>query len=634
MIRLVLFRFTLIIFCLLYQGYAQKQVLKGKLLERINDCSNVDYQGPASTLLLLDESTQLLTELDLGDQNISHSSIGKNVSLSGEFKGKGHAYGKNNFAQNGFLVESIQTTSTSSDDLSLSTSLNGEPAITELSCLLIFADALDTVCPNNELNITNILFNNTINVNDAIKHSSRGQVGIKLGNGSSQAPTLHVYLNMNASGTSVYTIVSEMTSEANAQGYNLSDYDRVLFFPPAGTVNGSSSGWIGYAYIGGTRSVYNGFAGGSVDIFVHELGHNFGLHHACKDTNSNGIYDSDETYKDVTCVMGYSHSNLNHTAAYGPAKQAQMGWLNTFAGSTKFISSDQTLTLYPMSESISTQPGLRYVYFDRPDSSETYYVAYQRNYPGLARLWNSNDWDKVVVYKRISNNYSLQLDSLALGESYQDTTNNISIAFNSISSDYSQATVHFDFASLPTAVATSDVTRGLAPLIVNFDGSSSTSEGSIVTYDWDFGDGTSASGISVSHTYNQAGQFTATLTITNDSGAKHSDQISITVETFQNQAPSNLSATVNGSNISLNWQDNSDHEEGFIIEKGVRSGKGKNATMNWILLEYVNQNQTSYSENVENGTYYYKVKAFKGSEMTSYSNEIKVNVGSKGRKNK
>jgi PKD repeat protein len=54
---------------------------------------------------------------------------------------------------------------------------------------------------------------------------------------------------------------------------------------------------------------------------------------------------------------------------------------------------------------------------------------------------------------------------------------------------------------------------------VSFDGSGSTDDGTITKYAWDFGDGTAAgSGVKVSHTYAQAGTYTAKLTVTDNGG--------------------------------------------------------------------------------------------------------------------
>ena len=54
---------------------------------------------------------------------------------------------------------------------------------------------------------------------------------------------------------------------------------------------------------------------------------------------------------------------------------------------------------------------------------------------------------------------------------------------------------------------------------VSFDGSESLStEGSIVSYEWDFGEGNKTTGKSVNHTYNKTGEYTVQLIVTDDKG--------------------------------------------------------------------------------------------------------------------
>ncbi len=82
----------------------------------------------------------------------------------------------------------------------------------------------------------------------------------------------------------------------------------------------------------------------------------------------------------------------------------------------------------------------------------------------------------------------------------------------------------------PVANFTATPTSGAAPLAMSFDGSSSDdADGTISSYAWDFGDGSSGSGASVNHTYANAGTYVATLTVTDDDGATAQDSTAITV---------------------------------------------------------------------------------------------------------
>jgi PKD repeat protein len=72
---------------------------------------------------------------------------------------------------------------------------------------------------------------------------------------------------------------------------------------------------------------------------------------------------------------------------------------------------------------------------------------------------------------------------------------------------------------------------GKSPLLVRFDGTRSLDrDGSINSYRWDFGDGTSAVGGTAEHTYTRPGRKYATLTVTDNQGAADTDAVTITVE--------------------------------------------------------------------------------------------------------
>ena len=61
---------------------------------------------------------------------------------------------------------------------------------------------------------------------------------------------------------------------------------------------------------------------------------------------------------------------------------------------------------------------------------------------------------------------------------------------------------------------------------VDFDASGSA--GNIVSYEWDFGDETTETGISPSYTYQETGTYTVTLTVKDAAGNKHTDRLTVT----------------------------------------------------------------------------------------------------------
>lgn len=66
----------------------------------------------------------------------------------------------------------------------------------------------------------------------------------------------------------------------------------------------------------------------------------------------------------------------------------------------------------------------------------------------------------------------------------------------------------------PIAVLSANPVSGDAPLLVTFDASgSSDPNGDAITYNWDFGDGSTASGITIDHTFTTDGLFRVILTV-------------------------------------------------------------------------------------------------------------------------
>ncbi|SIN83114.1 PKD domain-containing protein [Chitinophaga niabensis] len=84
---------------------------------------------------------------------------------------------------------------------------------------------------------------------------------------------------------------------------------------------------------------------------------------------------------------------------------------------------------------------------------------------------------------------------------------------------------------------TASPAKGCIPFNVTFTDKSNPVNGTITTYSWDFGDGTTGSGSMPVHTYNNALSPTVTLTVTNSNGCTASKQISNIVDAAASLVP-------------------------------------------------------------------------------------------------
>ncbi len=81
----------------------------------------------------------------------------------------------------------------------------------------------------------------------------------------------------------------------------------------------------------------------------------------------------------------------------------------------------------------------------------------------------------------------------------------------------------------PSAAITATPLQGSAPLTVSFSGTGTDTDGGVVAYAWNFGDGMSAASQNPTHTYTAPGSYTATITVTDDNGASSQNTVHITV---------------------------------------------------------------------------------------------------------
>jgi outer membrane protein assembly factor BamB len=96
---------------------------------------------------------------------------------------------------------------------------------------------------------------------------------------------------------------------------------------------------------------------------------------------------------------------------------------------------------------------------------------------------------------------------------------------------------------------------------VNFDASSSSDDGSIISYSWEFGDGNSGSGMYTSHTYVYSDYFEATLTVTDNDGLIDSETKTIPIGSGENIRPT----------VDITYPDDGDELSGTITITGTAS---------------------------------------------------------------
>ncbi|HEV2495534.1 MAG TPA: PKD domain-containing protein [Terriglobia bacterium] len=150
---------------------------------------------------------------------------------------------------------------------------------------------------------------------------------------------------------------------------------------------------------------------------------------------------------------------------------------------------------------------------------------------------------------------------------------------------------------------------------------SSDPDGSIASYSWDFGDGTTVSNsASPQHVYQNAGNYAAVLTVTDNRGATGTAQVAITVTPGSLTAPTNLTGTAGRGSVTLKWTDNSTNQSGFYIERAP------SGTTSFARVGSVSGTTKTFTNTVSRGTYLFRVQAFNSTGVSAYSNIVTVRV--------
>jgi PKD repeat protein len=221
-------------------------------------------------------------------------------------------------------------------------------------------------------------------------------------------------------------------------------------------------------------------------------------------------------------------------------------------------SSRPVVSLINMSGALTSDSNIFY----RPSGSG--YVFYREIWPSTANTWNSlSQWQAGMSADANSSTSNPALDAANMykpasgspaidrGETLAEVPDDFAGASRPQGARHDIGAHEAAGSSTPpppnqppAVSATASATSGTAPVTVTLTATASDPDGQIVSYSWNFGDGTTASQSSISHTYQSAGSYTARVTVTDDKGATASASVVISVSAPANRPPTvSLAAT-------------------------------------------------------------------------------------------
>lgn len=173
----------------------------------------------------------------------------------------------------------------------------------------------------------------------------------------------------------------------------------------------------------------------------------------------------------------------------------------------------------------------------------------------------------------------------------------------------------------PTAAVTATALSGTTPLTVGFSSTNSTdADGSIVSYSWNFGDGTNSTDPNPIHVYNSAGTFTAVLTVTDNSGLTDTDSVVISATAPANQLPTAVAGadkTSGSAALTVNFS-----------SAGSNDPDGTIANYSWDFGDSTTSNQANPSHVYNNVGTYTATLTVTDNSGASASSSVTINVQS------
>ncbi|EHJ9983433.1 cadherin-like domain-containing protein [Vibrio parahaemolyticus] len=307
-------------------------------------------------------------------------------------------------------------------------------------------------------------------VNDFYKENSFGQTWL--------SGEVHGYYTLPINSSCDYKgFESYITAAAEADGIDTSSYSRKVYIYP----KVENCGWSGMGTVGGnpSRAWINGAF--RLNTIGHELGHNFGLHHAqaleCG-TNTVGGTCYNYSYGDTLDIMGTSNGHFN------AFNKEQLGWIKPSEQEVITVTNSGTYSLEPYetapavaakglrikrgTDAASGQPLWYYIEYRQPIGFDSFLEGQTTITDGVVfHAVTGDDLSSVQLLDMTPNSVNSDLIDAALiaGNTYEDTEAGITITTEW--ADSTGASVHVSFAepmcvpSMPSVAVVSNQVSGV-----------------------------------------------------------------------------------------------------------------------------------------------------------------------------
>ncbi|MEM3074924.1 MAG: hypothetical protein QW727_03215 [Candidatus Pacearchaeota archaeon] len=238
--------------------------------------------------------------------------------------------------------------------------ISGEKKI--LAIITNFNDTSVSCSPNQ---INQLIFTGRNSTKDYYSEVSFGKINLS---GNVIGPYNINFSSLGSCDSSTYNLIKSLAdSAAQNSGFDLNQYNHIIYITPPSCNGGGSLAW---AELGGRR-IFNLGKCGSKGTYIHELGHNYGMHHASS-TKEQDIFNVGLEYGDVSDVMG-NHFTGGIIHVNSPHK-FQMGWIP----SDKFILNPVSgiYTIYASEINPSANYSLHGIIFSY--EKDNYYLSYRK----------------------------------------------------------------------------------------------------------------------------------------------------------------------------------------------------------------------------------------------------------------